>query len=99
MISISYPLQIKSALALFTNQKGLEGNNNKQDAEKPPEKSQPQNMRTLSVALEHLRNYNKTTFNKTEHCKQENKCLVQDVSYETDSSSTSHIFLSFMNIL
>ena len=58
---MSHPLQTKSALALFTNQKALEGNNNKQDVEKPQAKSQPQNMRTSSVALEHLHHYNKTT--------------------------------------
>jgi len=60
VISISYPLQTKSALALLTNQKGLEGNNNKQDVEKPQEKSQPQNMRTSFVTLKHLHHYNKT---------------------------------------
>jgi len=58
---MSYPLQTKSVLAVLTNQKGLEGNNNKQDVEKPQAKSQPQNMGTFSVALEHLNYYNKTT--------------------------------------
>jgi len=58
---MSYPLQTKSALALLTNQKGLEGNNIKQAVEKPQAKSQPQNMSTSSVALEHSHHYNKTT--------------------------------------
>jgi len=46
---------------MLTVQKGLEGNNNKQDEEKPQAKSQPQNMTTSSVALEHLHHYNKTS--------------------------------------
>lgn len=59
-----YPLQEKRALALLTDQNGEEGNNSKQDAEKPQAKSQPQNIRTSSVALKHL-HYKKTAQKKT----------------------------------
>ena len=58
---MSYPLLAKRALALLTDQKGLEGNSSKQYVGKPQTKSPPQNMGTSSVALEHLHHYNKTT--------------------------------------